>query len=115
MKYDLVSLPVVILFVLSGTGLFYYAIKLKKKFPEDHNFTSSSLTYILWILAAGLYPIFFTSYSPNIMFFQILSTLSICIFTPFMIFLILFYQSRIVVKKNPDVKEKRNINAFLES
>ena len=115
MGYDLVSLPVVILFILSGTGLLYYAIRLKKKFPKDHNFTNSILTLILWILAGGVYPIFFSSYSPNIKFFQILSMLFICIFTPGVIFLILFYQYKIVVKKNPDIKKRRNIDAFLES
>ncbi len=115
MIYDLVSFPVVILFILSGTGLFYYAIRLNKKYPENHNFTNSILTMILWFLAGGLYPIFFSSYSPNIKFFQIVSMLFICIFTPILIFLILIYQARIVVKKHPDIKKKRNIHAFLEA
>jgi dolichol kinase len=115
MQYDLVSLPVVILFILSGTGLFYYAIKLKKKFSEDHNFTNSILTFILWLFAGIFYPLFFTSYSSNIIFFQTLSMLIICIFTPVLISLILIYQSRIVLKKQPEVKTRRNIQSFLES
>jgi dolichol kinase len=114
MLYDVVSLPVVILFIGFGIGLFYYAIKLNKKYPEEHNFVNSVLTYMLWLTAGAIFPIYFSSYSPNIRFFQILSTIFICIFTPCLIFLILFYQYRFVLRKNPNIKERRNIKAFLK-
>ena len=113
MGYDLVSLPVAIFFVLCGSGLFYYAIKLKQKYPLDHNFTNSILTFFLWITAGIAYPLFFSAYNPNIRYFQMLSTFFICIFTPSLIFLILFFQYKFVVKKHPDIREKRNIETFL--
>ncbi len=114
MGYDIVSLPVTILFVLSGSGLFYYAIKLNQKYSLDHNFMNSVLTFFLWVTAGIIYPLFFSAYNPNIRFFQMLSTFSICIFTPSLIFLILFYQYNFVIKKHPEIKEKRNIEIFLK-
>ncbi|MHA2038706.1 MAG: hypothetical protein ACW98X_19925 [Promethearchaeota archaeon] len=114
MGYDIVSLPVTILFILSGSGLFYYAIRLNQKYPTDHNFINSLFTFILWITAGVIYPLFFSAYNPNIRFFQILSTLFICIFTPSLILLILLYQYIFVVKKHPDIKDKRNITTFLK-
>jgi len=114
MVYDVVSLPVVILFIGSGIGLFYYAIKLNNKHPKEHNFVNSVLTLMLWLTAGSLFPIYFYSYSPNIRFFQTLSTVFICIFTPCLIILILFYQYRFVIKKNPNIKKIRNIETFLK-
>jgi len=113
MGYDIISLPVTILFILSGTGLFYYAIRLNQKYPSEHNFINSVLTFFLWVIAGIIYPFFFSAYNPNIRFFQMLSTFIICIFTPSLILLILLYQYKFVVKKHPDIKEKRNINTFL--
>ena len=115
MGYDVISLPVTILFVLSGSGLFYYAIKLNQKYPLEHNFTNSVLTFFLWITAGIIYPLFFSAYNPNIRIFQMLSTFSICIFTPSLILIILLYQYKVVVKRHPDIKEKRNIETFLRS
>ncbi|MFX1325432.1 MAG: hypothetical protein ACFE8N_10775 [Promethearchaeota archaeon] len=113
MAYDIISLPVVILFVACGVGLFYYAIQLNEKFPQDHNFPNIILTLVLWITACFVYPLFFSAYNSNIKFFQILSTFFICIFTPGLIVLILYYQYRFVVNKNPDIKNKKNIEDFL--
>jgi len=113
MGYDIISLPVTILFILSGTGLFYYAIRLNQKYPSEHNFINSVLTFFLWVIAGIIYPLFFSAYNPNIRFFQMLSTFIICIFTPGLILLILLYQYKFVVKKHPDIKEKRNITTFL--
>ena len=113
MGYDIVSLPVTILFVLCGSGLFYYAIRLNQKYPLEHNFINSILTFFLWITAGMIYPLFFSAYNPNIRFFQMLSTFFICFFTPVLIFLILLYQYKFVVKKHPDIREIRNIETFL--
>ena len=115
MGYDIISLPVTILFILSGSGLFYYAIRLNQKYPTEHNFINSILTYILWLTAGIIYPLFFSAYNPNIRFFQMLSTFFICIFTPSLIILILYYQYKFIVKKHPNLKEKRNIETFLRN
>ncbi|MFX1302655.1 MAG: hypothetical protein ACFFBV_03985 [Promethearchaeota archaeon] len=114
MVYNIITLPVTILFVICGGGLFYYAIELRKKYPEQHNFLNSILTFVLWILAGLIYPIFFWTENTDFGLFQVLSTFFICIFTPGLIFLILYYQFQFVVKRKPDIKEKRNIEAFLK-
>jgi dolichol kinase len=113
MAYDILLLPVTILFISSGFGLFYYASKLNKKFPKEHNFINCVLTFLLWIIAGLIYPFYLSIDNPHFKLFQILSIFFICIFTPFLIFSILFYQHRIVLRNNPDIKEKRNIKEFL--
>ncbi|MHA2035861.1 MAG: hypothetical protein ACW98X_05470 [Promethearchaeota archaeon] len=115
MGFDIVSLPVTILFILSGSGLFYYAIRLNQKYPLDHNIINSVLTFLLWVLAGVAYPFFFSDYNPNMKFFQTLSTFFICIFSPSLIILIFFYQYNFVAKKHPDIIEKRNIETFLKT
>ena len=115
MFFNIISLPVTILFIVVGCGLLYYAIKLKKKFTEEHNFISSILTFLLWITAGLVYPLFFLTNNLNLRFFQTLSTLFICIFTPGIIFLILYYQYKYVVKINPDIKSRRNLETFLKN
>lgn len=114
MVYDIVSLPVTILFIVGGLGLFYYAIKLNDSHPEEHNFTNSILALILWITAGLLYPLFFSTNNPSLSLFLVLSVFFICIFTPSLIILILYYQYQFVVKKNPNTKVKRNFNTFLK-
>jgi len=115
MAYKLITISVTIIFIICGSGLFYYAIQLRKRFPEQHNFLNSALTFSLWILAGVLYPYFFWISNGEIPLFQTLSTCFICLFTPSIIFLILFYQYHFVVKKNPQLRETKNIDSFLKS
>ncbi len=113
MVYDIVLLPVTILFIFSGFGLFYYAIKLNQKFPKEHNFINCILTFFLWIIAGLIYPLYLSLSNPHFRLFQILSMFFICIITPFLIFLILFFQHQVVLRNDPDLKERRNIKSFL--
>ncbi|MFX1257482.1 MAG: hypothetical protein ACFFAN_06470 [Promethearchaeota archaeon] len=99
--------------IANGFVHLYYAIKLKKKFPKEHNIKNSVLIFILWIVAGLLYPFFYSTDNSNIKFFQILSTFFICIFTPFLIFLILFYQYR-KIKKQPEVKKQKCFTNFFK-
>ncbi|TFG24823.1 MAG: hypothetical protein EU532_12210 [Promethearchaeota archaeon] len=112
--YNIITLPVVILFITNGFAQLYYAFKLNRKFPEEHNFNNSIIIFFLWILAGLLYPFFYSTNNANIIWFQYLSTLFICILTPFILFLILYYQYRYVIIKDPDIKRKRNIKVFLK-
>ncbi len=112
--FNIITLPVVILFIANGFGQLSYAIQLQKKFPKEHNFNNSILIFFLWILAGILYPFFYSSNDANIRCFQALSIIFICLVTPFILFLILFYQYRFVIKKNPDIKEKRNIEGYIK-
>lgn len=113
MSFNFITLPIVLLFVANAFIQLFYAIKLKKKFPKEHNLKNSILIFILWILAGLLYPLFYSVDNSNIRFFQLISTFFICIFTPCLLFLILHHQYRIT-KKNPDIKEKRNMRILLE-
>jgi len=113
--FNLITLPVVFLFIASGFGQLIYAIKLKRKFPEEHNFNNSILIFFLWILAGFLYPFFYSTGGASIRCFQMLSTIFICVITPFIVFLILFYQYRFVIKKNPEIKGKRNIEVYIKA
>ncbi|MHA1342526.1 MAG: hypothetical protein ACTSQG_00950, partial [Promethearchaeota archaeon] len=110
MAYTILTLPVSIFFIVNGFIHLYYAIKLYKKYPH-HNIYKSIAVVILWIVAGLMYPFFFSTDNVNIRFFQALSLFFICIFTPFMIFLVLYYQFR-KIKKNPEIKKHRCITNF---
>ena len=114
MAFNIIILPVVLLFVANGFGYLIYAIKLKKRFPQEHNIINSIIIFFLWILAGLLYPFIYSTDNSRIQWFQALSTLFICICTPGIIFLILFFQYK-VIKKNPEVKKTRNFEVFLKN
>jgi dolichol kinase len=111
MAFNVITLPVVFLFIVNGFGQLYYAIKLKKKYPEEHNIINSYISFVLWIIAGLLYPFIYLTDNSRIRWFQALSTFFICIFTPGILFLILYYQYR-VVKKNPEIKKRRSFSFF---
>lgn len=115
MVFNIISLSVTILFIIVGCGLLYYAIQLKKKFSEEHRFINSILTFLLWITAGLVYPFYYSGNNANLWFFQTLSASLICIFTPGIIFLILYYQYQYVVKADPDIKSRRNLATFLKN
>ncbi len=114
MVYNIITLPVTLLFITCGVSLLFYAIKLRRKYPEEHNFQNSFLTFILWIIVGLIYPFFFWSYQGNVMWFLALSTFFICILTPCLIFLIFFYQYRFVLRNNPDLRLERKIETFIK-
>ena len=113
MVYNIVTLPVTIFYIANGLIHLYYSLKLRKKFPTEHNFQKSIAVVILWVFAGLVYPFFFLSDSPNIGLFQWLSMFFICIFTPFMIFLVLYYQYR-KVKHKPEVRQRRCLANFFK-
>lgn len=113
MSYTAITLPVTVLFIANGFAHLYYAIRLKRKYPE-HNFYNSVFALFLWIIGGLLYPFYYSTDNANIEFFQGISLFFICIFTPLMIFLILFYQHKFVIKKKPEMKRKRCIAEFFK-
>ncbi len=115
MVYNIITLPVTVLFISCGVSLLFYAIKLRENYPEEHRFQNSFLTVILWIVAGLIYPLFFWTNLGNIMWFLALSAFFICIFTPCLIFLILFYQYRNVLGNNPNLRLERNIETFIKN
>ncbi|MHA1731420.1 MAG: phosphatidate cytidylyltransferase [Promethearchaeota archaeon] len=110
--YDPVTLPVSVFFVLNGFLQLRYATVLRKKFP-DHNFNNSVATFLLWVFAALAYPFIYLEASPRVRWFQALSNYIICGLTPLLIFLIVYYQHR-VLKRAPELRAERTIDRFLD-
>ena len=114
MVYNIITLPVSVFFIFLGCVQLLYAIILKKRYPKEHNFNNSIMIIVLLIVTGALYPFFYSKYSENIEWFQTLSTIFICIVTPFILFLILSYQYLFVSRGKPEIKEKRNLEAFIK-
>ena len=114
MVYNLFTFPITILFILNGFGQLYYAIKLYKSYPKQHNIWNSSVVFFLWILTGLLYPLFYSSDTQSIWFFQGLSLQIVCIYAPLLILAIIFYQFQVVLKRKPEIREERNIDNFID-
>jgi len=96
MVFNLITLPITLLFILLGFGQLYFAIRLKKKFHKDHVFINSFIIFVLWIITG------------------IFSMTIICLFAPLLVLLILLYQLKVVLKDKPELRENRTIEKFLE-
>ncbi|NVM36137.1 MAG: hypothetical protein HWN81_11120 [Candidatus Lokiarchaeota archaeon] len=114
MVYNSFTIPVTIFYIGNGFAHLYYALKLKKKFPQDHNFTNSFLISILWIIAGVIYPLFFIRDTSQARYFQGLAFQIICIYAPLLIFFILYCQYQFVLKRKPQLRENRTIDKFIE-
>ncbi|MBY9014272.1 MAG: hypothetical protein KGD68_01135 [Candidatus Lokiarchaeota archaeon] len=114
MVFNLITLPITILFIAIGFGQLFFAIKLKKEFPKNHIFINSFIIFLLWIISGVLYPYFYPLDNESVRFHQSFSMSIICIFAPLLVFLILVYQSKVVLKDKPELRENRTIIKFLE-
>ena len=114
MVFYLITLPITILFIALGFGHLYFSIRLKKKFPKEHIFINSFIIFVLWIISGILYPFFFPSDTEAINFHQSFSMSIICLFAPLLVFLVLLYQSKVVLKDKPELRENRTIEQFLK-
>jgi len=115
MVFYLITLPITILFIALGFGHLYFSIRLKKKFPKEHIFINSFIIFVLWIISGILYPFFFPSNTREaINFHQSFSMSIICLFAPLLVFLVLLYQSKVVLKDKPELRENRTIEQFLK-
>ena len=114
MVFNIITLPITILFILVGVGLLLFAIKLKKRFPKEHNLINSFIVSMLWIITGILYPFFYPRDNEYVRFHQSFSMTIICIFGPLLVLLILLYQSKVVLKDKPELRVNRTISKFLE-
>jgi len=114
MVFTLITLPITILFIFMGLSQLYYAIKLKKRFPKEHNFYNSFIVVLLWIVSGIIYPFFYMEDNEHVRFHQAFSMSIICIYSLLLIFSILLYQHRVVLKDRPYLKQNRTIAKFLE-
>jgi len=114
MVFTLITLPITILFIVMGLSQLYYAIKLKRRFPKEHNFYNSFIVVLLWIVSGIIYPFFYMEDNEHIRFHQSFSMNIICIYSLLLIFSILMYQHRVVLKDRPYLKQNRTLAKFLE-
>jgi len=113
MVYNCLTIPVTVFYLGNGFAHLYYAIKLKKKYPE-HNFTNSFLIFLLWIVAGIVYPFFFIRDSSQVRWFEGLALQIICIYAPLLVLFILYYQYQFILKKKPILRDDRTIDKFVE-
>ena len=113
MVYNIFTFPVTFFYISNGFLHLYYALKLKKKYP-NHNFSNSFLIFLLWIVAGIVYPLFFIRDTSQVRWFEGLALQIICIYAPLLIFFILYYQHKYVLKKNPQLRNDRTINNFID-
>lgn len=114
MVFTIITLPITILFIVMGLSQLYYAIKLKRRFPKEHNFYNSFIVVLLWIVCGIFYPFFYMEDNEHVRFHQSFSMSIICIFSLLLIFSILMYQYRVVLKDRPHLKQNRTLVKFLE-
>ncbi|MHA1487288.1 MAG: hypothetical protein ACTSSC_08960 [Promethearchaeota archaeon] len=83
-------------------------------FKKDHSFINSFIIVVLWIVTGILYPFFYPRDNLFVQFHQSFSMSIICLFAPLLVFLVLLYQYKVVLKDKPELKENRTIEKFLE-
>ncbi|TFG12495.1 MAG: hypothetical protein EU535_06130 [Promethearchaeota archaeon] len=115
MVYNIFTIPVTLFFIANGFTQLYYGFKLKRKFPDDHNFLNTIAIFILWNIAGVLYPLFFERDFFNIRYFEWLSMTIICIYAPLLIISILLIEYLFVIRRNPKKRGKRNFENFFNS
>jgi dolichol kinase len=113
MVYNCLTLPVTIFYVGNGVTHLYYALKLKKRYP-DHNFTNSFLIFLLWIVAGVVFPFFFIRDTSQVRWFEGLALQIICIYAPLLVLFILYYQYQFILKKKPNLRDDRTIDKFVD-
>ena len=114
MVFTLITLPITILFIVMGLCQLFYAIKLKRMFPKEHNFYNSFIVVLLWIVSGIIYPFFYIEDNEHVRFHQSFSMNIICIFSLLLIISILMYQYSVVLKDRPYLKQNRTLTIFLE-
>ncbi len=67
----------------------------------------------LWVVAGIVYPFYYLDDNLILIGYLNICTIFICIFTPFMVWLILYYQKR-NIKNNPSIRERRTVEKFIE-
>ncbi|TET02994.1 MAG: hypothetical protein E3J90_02270 [Promethearchaeota archaeon] len=83
-------------------------------FQKDHSFINSFIIVVLWIVSGILYPFFYPRDNEFVQFHQSFSMSIICLFAPLLVFLVLLYQYKVVLKDKPELKENRTIDNFLK-
>jgi dolichol kinase len=114
MVLNVYILSVMLLTFANGFIHIYYAVRIRKKFPEESNFLNSMVISSLWFLAGILYPFFFPIDDQFRRFYQILGAQIICIYSYLVVAFLISMQYIFRIWRHPEVKKERTIENFIE-
>jgi dolichol kinase len=114
MIIDIYILSVVLLTFANGFIHFYFAVKIRQKYPNESNFINSVVISILWIVAGVLYPFFFPIDNQFSRFYHMLGAQIICIYSYAVVLFLFVVQYIFRVWRHPGIKEERTIENFLK-
>jgi dolichol kinase len=113
--FNLLTLPVTILFLGNAFGQMYYFIRLNKEFPKSLNLYNFIFVFLLWITAGLLYPFIYSVDNDALKLHQAVTMNVLCIYGPILIFLVLFYQYHTVLKYSPHLRNDRTKMKYFET
>jgi dolichol kinase len=105
--FNLLTLPVTILFIGNAFCQLVYFLKLRKRFPNNQNLYDFILVFILWFAAGLLYPFIYSVDNEQLKLHQAVTMNVLCIYGPILVFFILFYQYNVVLKYSPHLRKDR--------
>ena len=114
MVLNIYIIVVVLLTFANGFAHFYFAVKIKNRFPNESNFLNSIAISILWFVAGGLYPFFFPIDDQFRRFYHILGAQIICIYSYAVVLFLFVVQYLFRVWRHPEIKEERTIENFIK-
>jgi dolichol kinase len=115
MVFNILTLPVTVLFIGNAFGQMIYFLKLRKKFPKSQNIYDFISVFLLWIIAGFLYPFIYSINSDQIRFHQAVTMNILCIYGPILVLIILLYQKNVVLKYSPNVRNDRTEENYFKS
>jgi len=114
MVLNIYIISVVLLTFANGFAHFYFAVKIKNKFPKESKFLNSIIISILWIVAGVLFPFFFPIDDQFRQFYHILGAQIICIYSYAVVLFLFVVQYIFRVWRHPEIKEERTIENFIK-
>ncbi len=114
MVLNIYILSVVLLTFANGFAYFYFAVKIKRKYPDESQYLNSVVISILWFVAGISYPFFFPIDDQFRQFYHILGAQIICIYSYAVVLFLFVVQYIFRIWRHPEVKEERTIDNFLK-
>ena len=113
--FNLLTLPVTILFIGNAFGQMFYFIRLNKKYPKNQNLYDFIVVFFLWIIAGLLYPFIYSVDNEQLKLHQAVTMNVLCIYGPILVSLFLFYQYHAVLKYSPHLKDGRTVEQYFNT
>ena len=114
MVLNIYILSVMLLTFANGFIHIYFAVKIKRKLPQESNFLNSMVISFLWFLAGILYPFFFPIDDTFRRFYHVLGAQIICIYSYLVVLFLISMQYIFRIWRHPEIKEQRTIGNFIK-